>query len=113
MGIGYGRAARLIDFMAEDGIVGQYNGSQAREVVLSVADWEAMRGGGEIEQDKPARKNKIRRDDGWDTDQSKPTKHDQDTRQRASVTVAADEEEEEDVEWEDVDEEGTEEYEEE
>ena len=27
LGIGYGRAARLIDFMAEDGIVGPYNGS--------------------------------------------------------------------------------------
>ncbi len=26
LGIGYGRAARLIDFMADDGIVGQYNG---------------------------------------------------------------------------------------
>jgi S-DNA-T family DNA segregation ATPase FtsK/SpoIIIE len=48
LGIGYGRAARLVDFMAEDGIVGQYNGSQAREVVISMEDWEAMRtsGGG-------------------------------------------------------------------
>ena len=35
LGIGYGRAARLIDFMAEDGIVGQYNGSQARDVLIS------------------------------------------------------------------------------
>jgi DNA segregation ATPase FtsK/SpoIIIE, S-DNA-T family len=42
LGIGYGRAARLIDFMAEDGIVGQYNGSQAREVLVSLEDWEAM-----------------------------------------------------------------------
>lgn len=42
LGIGYGRAARLIDFMAEDGIVGQYNGSQAREVLMSVEQWEAM-----------------------------------------------------------------------
>ncbi len=47
LGIGYGRAARLIDFMAEDRIVGEYNGSQAREVTISVAEWEAMRGGGE------------------------------------------------------------------
>ena len=45
LGIGYGRAARLVDFMAEDGIVGQYNGSQAREVVISIAEWEAMRDG--------------------------------------------------------------------
>ena len=41
LGIGYGRAARLIDFMAEDGIVGQYNGSQARDVLISLEDWEA------------------------------------------------------------------------
>jgi S-DNA-T family DNA segregation ATPase FtsK/SpoIIIE len=47
LGIGYGRAARLIDFMAEDGIVGAYNGSQARDVLISVEDWEAMsRGAG-------------------------------------------------------------------
>ena len=45
LGIGYGRAARLIDFMAEDSIVGQYNGSQAREVTLTMDDWEAMRDG--------------------------------------------------------------------
>jgi S-DNA-T family DNA segregation ATPase FtsK/SpoIIIE len=45
LGIGYGRAARLIDFMAEDGIVGDYNGSQAREVAISPAQWESMRNG--------------------------------------------------------------------
>jgi S-DNA-T family DNA segregation ATPase FtsK/SpoIIIE len=39
LGIGYGRAARLIDFMAEDGIVGDYNGSQAREVVYTWEQW--------------------------------------------------------------------------
>ncbi|MEM8945816.1 MAG: DNA translocase FtsK [Planctomycetota bacterium] len=44
LGIGYGRAARLIDFMAEDGIVGEYNGSQAREVIVTVEEWEAMNG---------------------------------------------------------------------
>ncbi|HYO24260.1 MAG TPA: DNA translocase FtsK 4TM domain-containing protein [Lacipirellulaceae bacterium] len=41
LGIGYGRAARLIDFMAEDKIVGEYNGAQAREVMISIEDWEA------------------------------------------------------------------------
>jgi S-DNA-T family DNA segregation ATPase FtsK/SpoIIIE len=30
--------------MAEDGIVGQYNGSQARDVVITMADWERMQG---------------------------------------------------------------------
>jgi S-DNA-T family DNA segregation ATPase FtsK/SpoIIIE len=47
LGIGYGRAARLIDFMAEDGIVGQYNGAQAREVLISLEDWEVMSRAGE------------------------------------------------------------------
>jgi S-DNA-T family DNA segregation ATPase FtsK/SpoIIIE len=41
LGIGYGRAARLIDFMAEDGVVGQYNGAQARDVLISLEEWEA------------------------------------------------------------------------
>ena len=45
LGIGYGRGARLIDFMAEDGIVGDYNGSQAREVLFTPEQWEAFKAG--------------------------------------------------------------------
>lgn len=41
LGIGYGRASRMIDWMAEDGIVGQYNGAQARDVLYSPDEWEA------------------------------------------------------------------------
>ncbi|QDV17054.1 DNA translocase FtsK [Gimesia panareensis] len=43
LGVGYGRGARLIDYMAEDGIVGEYNGSQAREVLYTIDEWEAMK----------------------------------------------------------------------
>jgi len=43
LGIGYGRAARLIDAMAEDGIVGSYNGSSARDVLMSIEQWEASK----------------------------------------------------------------------
>jgi S-DNA-T family DNA segregation ATPase FtsK/SpoIIIE len=43
LGIGYGRAARLIDQMAEDGIVGEYKGSQAREILLTLDQWNAMK----------------------------------------------------------------------
>jgi S-DNA-T family DNA segregation ATPase FtsK/SpoIIIE len=43
LGIGYGRAARLIDFMAEDGIVGSYNGSSAREVLYTPEQWEQLK----------------------------------------------------------------------
>ncbi|OHB41584.1 MAG: hypothetical protein A2069_02405 [Planctomycetes bacterium GWB2_41_19] len=40
--IGYSRAAKLIDLMAEDGVVGEYKGSQAREVFLSLEEWDAQ-----------------------------------------------------------------------
>jgi S-DNA-T family DNA segregation ATPase FtsK/SpoIIIE len=43
LGIGYGRAARLVDFMAEDGIVGNYNGSQARDVLYTPEQWDEMK----------------------------------------------------------------------
>ncbi len=43
LGIGYGRAARLVDYMAEDGIVGDYNGSQAREVLYTPEQWEQIK----------------------------------------------------------------------
>ncbi len=49
LGIGYGRAARLVDFMAEDGIVGAYNGAQAREVLYTAEQWHSMSHGGELE----------------------------------------------------------------
>jgi S-DNA-T family DNA segregation ATPase FtsK/SpoIIIE len=44
LGIGYGRSARVIDFMAEDGIVGTYNGAQARDVLITSEQWARMRG---------------------------------------------------------------------
>jgi S-DNA-T family DNA segregation ATPase FtsK/SpoIIIE len=47
LGIGYGRAARLIDFMAEDGIVGEYKSGSAREVLYTWEEWEALKNGGE------------------------------------------------------------------
>lgn len=63
LGIGYGRAARLIDYMAEDGIVGPYNGSQAREVLVTLEEWEEMNSqppSTELAPPKPRRSNKIR-----------------------------------------------------
>src|SRR5205085_10638685 len=43
LGIGYGRSARMIDWMAEDGIVGAYNGSNAREVQYTIEEWQAFK----------------------------------------------------------------------
>ncbi len=41
--IGYSRASRLIEQMAHCGILGDYKGSQAREVNLTLDDWETMK----------------------------------------------------------------------
>jgi len=59
LGIGYGRSARLIDYMAEDGIVGEYAGSQAREVLVSLAEWEAMQHQHESDSDSDATSAKV------------------------------------------------------
>ena len=45
LGIGYGKASRFIDWMAEDGVVGAYNGSNARDVLVTSEEWEVRRAG--------------------------------------------------------------------
>ncbi len=40
--VGYSRASRLVEQMAEAGIVGDYKGSQAREVLFTLGEWDAM-----------------------------------------------------------------------
>jgi S-DNA-T family DNA segregation ATPase FtsK/SpoIIIE len=42
--IGYSRASRIIDQMAEAGLLGDYKGSQARECLVTLEDWQAMKG---------------------------------------------------------------------
>jgi S-DNA-T family DNA segregation ATPase FtsK/SpoIIIE len=59
LGIGYGRAARLIDYMAEDGIVGNYNGSQAREVLVTAEQWDAMSGSAPPQPAPSPRKSRV------------------------------------------------------
>ena len=41
--IGYSRASRLVDQMAAAGIVGEYKGSQAREVLITMDEYEQIR----------------------------------------------------------------------
>jgi S-DNA-T family DNA segregation ATPase FtsK/SpoIIIE len=47
LGIGYGRAARLIDYMCEDGIVSEHKSGSARDVLYTLEEWEALKNGGE------------------------------------------------------------------
>ena len=48
--------------MAEDGIVGDYNGSKAREVILTMAQWNAMQGI-EDEEDEGSQEDAISAED--------------------------------------------------
>ena len=59
LGVGYGRGARLIDFMAEDGVVGQYAGSQAREVLITMEQWADRNGTQPVPAD-PAPRGKLK-----------------------------------------------------
>jgi S-DNA-T family DNA segregation ATPase FtsK/SpoIIIE len=43
LGIGYARASRIIEMMAQSGLLGEYKGSQAREVVMTLEEYEAMK----------------------------------------------------------------------
>jgi S-DNA-T family DNA segregation ATPase FtsK/SpoIIIE len=42
LAIGYSRSSRLIEEIAEAGIIGAYKGSQAREVLMTLDEWEAL-----------------------------------------------------------------------
>jgi DNA segregation ATPase FtsK/SpoIIIE, S-DNA-T family len=43
LNIGYARASRIIEMMAASGILGEYKGSQAREVMVTLEEYERIR----------------------------------------------------------------------
>ena len=43
LSIGYSRASRIVDQMAEAGILGDYKGSQARECLMTLEEWRALK----------------------------------------------------------------------
>lgn len=44
--LGYARAARIVDEMEEKGIVGPFQGSKPRDILVTKEQWEQMRAGG-------------------------------------------------------------------
>jgi S-DNA-T family DNA segregation ATPase FtsK/SpoIIIE len=42
--VGYNRAARIIDIMEKKGIIGGYEGSKPRQVLITVEDYERLYG---------------------------------------------------------------------
>ena len=49
--LGYARAARIVDEMEEKGIVGPFQGSKPRSILVTKEQWEAMKSGGETQMD--------------------------------------------------------------
>jgi len=43
LGLGYGRAGRMIQWMTEDGILGEHNGAKPREVLYTQEQWDAAK----------------------------------------------------------------------
>ena len=43
--LGYARAARIVDEMEEKGIVGPFQGSKPRAILVTKEQWEAMKNG--------------------------------------------------------------------
>ncbi|MBN2375278.1 MAG: hypothetical protein JXD22_02665, partial [Sedimentisphaerales bacterium] len=62
LNVGYSRASRLIDQMAIAGIVGEYKGSQAREVLISAKDYERIKQ--QMERDAAAGFTDLQQDTG-------------------------------------------------
>ena len=55
--LGYSRAARLVDQMEERGIVGPFEGSKPRQLLIDKAKWQELqmaKGASPAEADKPA-----------------------------------------------------------
>ena len=49
--LGYARAARIVDEMEEKGIVGPFQGSKPRDILITKEQWAAMQAGGDAQMD--------------------------------------------------------------
>lgn len=92
--IGYSRASRLIEQMAEAGIIGEYKGSQAREVSLTIEEWDALRAQAEADADSQLSQSTVamtaqeeqeedesdedEEDDGYEEDENESDEYEED-----------------------------------
>jgi S-DNA-T family DNA segregation ATPase FtsK/SpoIIIE len=65
LSVGYARASRIIEMMAGAGILGEYKGSQAREVLMTLKEYEKLR-------EKMEAEAEAAEDTGEDEDSSGP-----------------------------------------
>ena len=98
LGVGYGRGARLIDFMAEDGVVGQYAGSQAREVLITMEQWAERSGAPALPPDPAPRRLKIQPHAAVAVKEDDLEEDDEEAADREDAFADADDEDEGEVE---------------
>ena len=51
--LGYARAARIVDEMEDKGIVGPFEGSKPRQLLITREQWQAMLNGEQLEIVEP------------------------------------------------------------
>ena len=105
LGVGYGRGARLIDFMAEDGVVGQYAGSQAREVLITMEQWAERSGAPALPPDPAPRRLKIQPHAAVTVQEEDLEEDDEEAADREDAFADADDDEDEEGEIESYDDE--------
>ena len=59
LSVGYARASRMIEAMAAMGVLGEYKGSQAREVLITTEDYEKMKQQHEQNQSEQAESQQV------------------------------------------------------
>jgi S-DNA-T family DNA segregation ATPase FtsK/SpoIIIE len=81
LAIGYSRSSRLIEEIAEAGIIGAYKGSQAREVLMTLDEWEALHADAARIADANAAEDQALSDEDEDEDeQAVPDEFDEEYR---------------------------------
>jgi S-DNA-T family DNA segregation ATPase FtsK/SpoIIIE len=70
LSIGYARASRIIEAMAASGILGEYKGSQAREVLITVQEYERLKQ--QMDADKKAGYSDMQDEPQPDNDEDLP-----------------------------------------
>ncbi len=63
LAVGYGRASRMIELMEQAGIIGEHKNAQAREVLFTLEEWDAMRNDGKSSGSVAAYSGDYEKDD--------------------------------------------------
>ncbi len=73
--LGYSRAARLVDQMEEKGVVGPFEGSKARQILITKEQWQEMQfkqGMNEVAYSEPVPEEFPYEDDAFEQDRDRP-----------------------------------------